>query len=169
MAAYTLFRLNHTMRLLSCLPIIRILKFSLENPSKSWNVDLCLQTKAQGDNMAKYVDGYIIPIKKKNVKAYKKMATLGCKVWMDHGALDYYECVGENLKSEWGMGFTKMCKLKPDETVIFAYVVYKSKADRKKINAKVMDDPRMHIEGMTMPFDGKRFCVGGFDVLVSSK
>lgn len=119
--------------------------------------------------MAKYVDGYIIPIKKKNVKAYKKMAALGCKVWMDHGALDYYECVGENLKSEWGMGFTKMCKLKPDETVIFAYVVYKSKADRKKINAKVMDDPRMHIEGMTMPFDGKRFCVGGFDVLVSSK
>ena len=61
-----------------------------------------------------------------------------------------------------------MCKLKPDETVVFAYVVYKSKADRKKINAKVMADPRMNVEGMTMPFDGKRFSVGGFDVLVSA-
>jgi uncharacterized protein YbaA (DUF1428 family) len=119
--------------------------------------------------MAQYVDGYVIPIKKKNVKAYKKMATLGCKVWMEHGAVQYYECIGENLTSKWGLGFPKMLKLKTDETVVFAYVVYKSKSDRNKVNKKVMTDPRMNIEGMEMPFDGKRFSVGGFSVLVSSK
>lgn len=116
--------------------------------------------------MSNYVDGFVIPIKKKNIKAYKKMAMLGCKVWREYGALDYYECIGESLKAEWGMGFQKMCKLKSDETVIFSYIVYKSKSDRNKINAKVMSDPRMKMDGMKMPFDTKRFAMGGFKVLV---
>ncbi len=120
--------------------------------------------------MARYVDGYIIPLKKKNVVAYKKMAKLGCKVWMDHGALDYYECVGDEIENAWGLPFTKLCKLKKDETVIFAFVVYKSKADRVKINKKVHSDKRMTgMKDFVMPFDMKRFSMGGFQVLVQSK
>ena len=121
--------------------------------------------------MAKYVDGYVIPIQKKNVKAYQKLATLGRKVWMEHGALDYCECVGDALDSKWGLPFTKLCKLKANETVIFAFVVYKSKADRERVNAKVHADPRMHPKPgkkFVMPFDVKRFSVGGFKALVST-
>jgi uncharacterized protein YbaA (DUF1428 family) len=121
--------------------------------------------------MAHYVDGYVIAIKKKNVKAYTKMAKLGCKVWMEYGALDYYECVGDDLKSPWGSTFIKMCKLKPSETVIFAFVVYKSKADRNRINKKVMADARMHptdAKKFKMPFEANRFVMGGFKAIVSA-
>jgi len=121
--------------------------------------------------MATYVDGYVIPIKKTNVKAYKKLAALGCKVWKEYGALDYYECVGEDLDTKWGSSFTKMCKLKSNETIVFAFVVYKSKADRNRINALVMKDPRMNPGGkkkVKMPFDMKRFVMGGFKTLVSA-
>ncbi len=120
--------------------------------------------------MARYVDGYIIPIKKKNLPAYKKMAKLGCKLWMKHGALKYYECVGEDLASAWGVPFPKLCKLKKDETLIFAFIVFKSKADRVKINKKVHADPRMSEmtskKDFVMPFDMKSFTTGGFKVLV---
>lgn len=117
--------------------------------------------------MAKYVDGFVIPLKKKNRSAYKKMAALGKKIWMEYGALDYYECVADDFV-KWGWSFPKMCKLKKDETVIFAFIIYKSKAHRNKVNAKVMADPRMKIEGTKMPFDMKRFATAGFDVIVSS-
>jgi len=119
--------------------------------------------------MSQYVDGFVIPLKKKNVKAYKKMASLGCKLWMEHGALDYYECVGDDLKVQWGLTFPKMCKLKSDETVIFAYIVFKSKTHRNKVNAKVMKDSRMNMDGVKMPFDMKRFAMGGFKVLVKAR
>ena len=121
--------------------------------------------------MAKYVDGYIIPIKKSNLKLYKKFAVLGRKVWMEHGALDYYECVGDDLNAKWGMPFTKLCKLKAGETVVFAFVVYKSKAERNRVNAKVHKDPRMQpAKGkvVKMPFDMKRFSTGGFKAIVSN-
>ncbi len=117
--------------------------------------------------MARYIDGFLIPIKKKDVKAYKKMATIGRKIWMKHGALDYFECVGAKLENEWGLTFTKMCKLKPSETVVFAYVVYKSKAHRDRVNKKVHSDPMMNpTKPMKMPFDPKRFAVGEFKTLV---
>jgi len=119
--------------------------------------------------VSRYVDGFVIPIKKKNIKAYKKMAAWGCKIWMKYGALDYYECMGEDLKVKWGWTFPKMCKLKSDETVIFAYIVYKSKSHRNQVNAKVMKDPQMNMEGIKMPFDIKRFSMGGFKVLVRAK
>ena len=90
--------------------------------------------------MSRYVDGYVIPIKKSKLKAYKKMATLGCKTWLKHGALDYYECVGDDLKNNMGLTFPVMCKLKADETVIFAYIVYKSKAHRNQVNKKVHEE-----------------------------
>lgn len=121
--------------------------------------------------MAHYVDGYVIPIKKSNLKAYKKLAQLGCKVWMEHGALDYYECIGDDLQSKWGLPFAKLCKLKPNETVVFAFVVYKSKADRNRVNKKVHADPRMQPtpgKKFVMPFDMKRFSTGGFKAIVQA-
>lgn len=118
-----------------------------------------------------YVDGFVIPIKKKNLNAYKKMATLGCKIWMEYGALDYYECTGDDLDNGAGMTFPKMCKLKKDETLVFAFVVYKNKAHRKQVNTKVMKDPRMKMpEGPNaMPFDMKRFAMGGFKTMIRAK
>ncbi len=120
--------------------------------------------------MSKYVDGYIIPVKKKKLNAYKKMALIGRKVWMKHGALDYYECVGAKLDNPWGIPFNKFCKLKPDETVIFAFIVYKSKAHRNQVTAKVHADPLMQPENFKgeMPFDPKRFTTGEFKAIVHS-
>lgn len=120
--------------------------------------------------MAHYVDGFVIPIKKKNAKAYKKMAQLGCKTWMKHGALSYYECVADDY-SKYGLGFKKMCKLKPDETVVFAYIVYKSKAHRNQVNKKVHQEfAAMDAGGaFEMPFDMKRLSMAGCKVLVNSK
>jgi uncharacterized protein YbaA (DUF1428 family) len=119
--------------------------------------------------MSTYVDGFVIPIKNKNVKSYKKMAAMGCKMWMKHGALDYFECLGDDLKIKWGWTFPKMCKLKTGETVVFAFIVYKSKAHRNQVNKKVMSDPNMKMEGVKMPFDMKRFAMGGFKTLVQAK
>ena len=120
--------------------------------------------------MAQYVDGYVIPIKKTNVKNYKKMAAHGCKIWMEHGALTYFECIGDDIKGGMGVNFGELCKLKPNETVVFAFIVYKSKAHRNAVNKKVYRDPRMSPETfdhMKMPFDMKRFTTGGFKTLVS--
>jgi len=121
--------------------------------------------------MAKYIDGFVIPIPKKNVKTYRRMAVLGCKLWMEHGAIDYYECAGDDLHVKWGVTFPRMCKLKPGETAIFAFIVFESKGHRNRVNAKVMKDPRMckAMENVKMPFDMKRFAVGGFKVLVEAK
>ncbi len=119
--------------------------------------------------MGKYIDGFVIPIPKKNVKAYKKMARLGCKLWMEHGALDYHESVGDDLKVKWGWTFPKMCKLKPSETVIFAFIVFKSKAHRNQVNKKVMKDPRMDMTGVEMSFDMKKFAMGGFKSIIGAK
>ncbi len=119
--------------------------------------------------MGNYVDGFVIPVKKKNIKAYKKMAQLGCKLWMEHGALSYYECFGDDL-ADHGLGFKKMCKLNKDETVIFAFIVYKSKVHRNQVNKKVMSDSRLNAYAVkTMPFDMKKFSMAGFKVLVKAE
>ena len=120
--------------------------------------------------MGSYIDGFVIPIKKKFLKGYKKMATVGCKVWMDHGALDYYECVADRLDTPWGIPFNKLCKLKSDETLIFAYILYKSKAHCASVNKKVAKDPRMDpTKFPDMLFDMKRFSAGKFKTLVRAK
>lgn len=119
--------------------------------------------------MARYVDGFVIPIKKKNVKSYTKMGKLGCKLWMEYGALDYYECIGDDLNVQWGLTFPKMCKLKKDETLIFAFIVFNSKKHRDTVNAKVHKDPRMNMDVDKIPFDMKRFSMGGFQTLVHTK
>lgn len=115
-----------------------------------------------------YVDGFVIPIPKKNVAAYRRMARVGAKVWMKHGALEYRECVGEDFKTQCGMPFPKLLRLKRDQTVIFAWIVYASKADRTRVNKAVMEDPAMGEVPKTMPFDLKRMVNGGFKVLVEA-
>jgi uncharacterized protein YbaA (DUF1428 family) len=117
--------------------------------------------------MAQYVDGFVIPIKKKNIKAYKKLATWAKRVWMKHGALSYYECAAEEFYMH-GQGFQKMCKLKKDETAIFAFIVYKSKAHRNQVNKKVMKEMEAVGTPPEMPFDMKRFSMAGCEVIVRS-
>ncbi len=118
--------------------------------------------------MGSYVDGFVIPIKKNKVAEYKKMARLGCKAWLKHGALDYYECVGDDLASPHGMLFSKPYKLKADETVVFAFIVFKSKAHRNSVNKKVHKEmAALFPADFPMPFDIKRSSYGGFKTLVS--
>jgi uncharacterized protein YbaA (DUF1428 family) len=118
--------------------------------------------------MPKYVDGFAIAVPKKNAAAYKKMAEWGRKTWMKYGALQYFECVGDDLKTKEGCGpgFLKGIRAKPGETVWFSFIIYKSKAHRDAVNAKVMKDPGMASMASTMPFDMKRFLYGGFKAIV---
>ena len=116
--------------------------------------------------MARYVDGFLLPVPRKNLAAYKKMSTTAGKVWREHGALEYRECVGDDLNIKFGRAFPKQVKLKPGETVVFSWIVYKSKAHRDRVNKKVMQDPRIKLEGTAMPFDARRMSYGGFEVLV---
>jgi uncharacterized protein YbaA (DUF1428 family) len=114
-----------------------------------------------------YVDGYVLPIPKKHIKAYRKMAMLGRKTWMKHGAVDYKECAGDDLASKWGTSFVRAMKLKPGETVVFAYVVFKSRAHRDRVNAKVMKEmAAMGGPAQDMPFNPKRMVYGGFTTIV---
>ena len=115
-----------------------------------------------------YVDGFIVAVPKKNLAAYKKMATLAGKVWMEHGALEFKECVADDVKPGKWTSFPQSVKLKPVEDVVFSYIVYKNRAARDKINKKVMEDPRLNdmMKGKDMPFDGKRMIYGGFETLV---
>lgn len=119
--------------------------------------------------MPVYVDGFLLPVPKKNLAAYKRMAALGAKVWMEHGALDYRECVGDDLAVKGMLGFPKVIKSKTNEVVVLAYITYKSRAHRDRTNAKVMKDPRLAklMTGKSMPFDVKRMAMGGFTTLVS--
>jgi len=116
----------------------------------------------------KYVDGFVIPMPRKNLAAYRRMAKGASKVWLEHGALDYRECVGDELNVKCGLPFPKLTKAKRGETVVFAYIVYKSRAHRDKVNGKVMKDPRLTqmVDLNNMPFDCKRMTFGGFQTLV---
>jgi uncharacterized protein YbaA (DUF1428 family) len=118
--------------------------------------------------MAQYVDGFVIPIPKRNIDAYRRMARKAGKIWREHGALEYRECVAEDVKPGKLTSFPQSVKLKPDETMVFSWIVYKSRAQRDRINAKVMKDPRLKdmMDAKAMPFDGKRMVYGGFEVIV---
>lgn len=124
--------------------------------------------------MAKYVDGYVLAVPKKNMEAYRKMATTAGKVWRKHGALDYKECVIEDLNPDpkhIKFTFAKMAQAKAGETIIFAYVAFKSRAHRDKVNAQVMKDPMMNdpkYQDMPMPFDMNRMAYAGFEVIVDA-
>ncbi len=115
-----------------------------------------------------YVDGFVVPVPKKKIADYRKIARKAGKLWREHGALDYVECVADDVKPGKLTSFPQSVKLKKDETVIFAYIIYKSRTHRDRVNAKVFKDPRMAAMGAidTMPFDAKRMFWGGFKVLV---
>ena len=115
-----------------------------------------------------YVDGFVLPVPKKNIKAYKKMAKLAAKVWLDHGAIDYVECMADDVKSGKITSFPQSVKLKKGEVVFFSWATYKSKTDRDRIMKKVMKDPRLSsfMDPDNMPFDGMRMFWGGFKPVV---
>lgn len=115
-----------------------------------------------------YVDGYLLVVPNKHLAAYKRIAAKAGKIWREHGALDYRECAGEDLQTKYGMPFGKLLKLKKNENVVFAFVIFKSRAARDRVNAKVMKDPRLSamMDPKEMPFDMKRMSFGGFTTLV---
>lgn len=115
-----------------------------------------------------YVDGFVVPVRKKDLAAYKKLSTLSGKVWRELGALAYVECLGDDVPVGKVTSFPKSVKLKPDEVVIFSWIVYKSKADRNRINKAVMKDPRLAdmMDPKKMPFDAKRMFWGGFKSMI---
>jgi uncharacterized protein YbaA (DUF1428 family) len=116
----------------------------------------------------RYVDGYVLPVPKKNLPAYVRMAQKAGKIWREYGALEYRECAGDDLNIKWGVPFPRRMQLKAGETVVFAWIVFKSRAHRDRVNAKVMKDPRLanSMDAKSMPFDCKRMVYGGFKVLV---
>ena len=117
-----------------------------------------------------YVDGFVIPVPKKHLGKYRRMAQLGGKVWREHGATEYVECVADDVKPGRWTSFPQAVKLKRGEVVVFSYVVYKSRQQRDKVNAKVMKDPRLaaYADPKKLPFDGKRMFWGGFKPIVTA-
>jgi uncharacterized protein YbaA (DUF1428 family) len=120
--------------------------------------------------MAHYVDGFVLPLPKKKISQYKRMATLASKVWRDHGALEYRECVAEDLNAPFALSFPRGIRAKAGETIVLAWIVYKSRAHRDRVNASVMKDPRLAkmMDPSKMPFDCKRMLYGGFKVMVAA-
>jgi uncharacterized protein YbaA (DUF1428 family) len=116
----------------------------------------------------RYVDGFVLTVPKKNLAAYRRMAKKASTIWREHGALEYRECIGDDLKVKFGVPFPRLAKAKPGEMVVFSWIVYQSRAHRDRVNAKVMKDPRMNglCDSKSMPFDVKRMAYGGFKVLV---
>jgi uncharacterized protein YbaA (DUF1428 family) len=116
-----------------------------------------------------YVDGFVLPVPKKNVKKYLALAKLAGKVWKDHGALEYCEAIADDVKPGKWTSFPQSVKLKKNETVIFSYATYKSRAHRDRVIKKVMSDPRLAkmMDPKKMPFDGKRMIWGGFKAAIS--
>jgi len=115
----------------------------------------------------RYVDGFLLAVPKRKLQMYRRIAQRAGRVWRDHGALEYQECAGDDLKVKFGMSFARTAKLKAGETAVFSWIVYKSRAHRDRVNAKVMKDPRMQkLMKDPMPFDIKRMSSGGFNVLV---
>jgi uncharacterized protein YbaA (DUF1428 family) len=120
--------------------------------------------------MGVYIDGFVVPVPKKRITEYRRMAKLGAKVWMDHGALEYRECMADDVPVGKRTSFPRSVKLKANEVVWFSYIVYKSRKDRDRINAKVMKDSRLaaFMNSKAMPFDGRRLIFGGFKSVVSA-
>ncbi len=109
-----------------------------------------------------YVDGFVLPVPRKRLDDYKKLARKASKLWREYGALEYVECIADDVKPGKWTSFPQSVKLKADEVVVFSWIVYKSRAQRDKVMAQVMKDPRMHMDPKTLPFDGKRMIFGGF-------
>jgi uncharacterized protein YbaA (DUF1428 family) len=117
-----------------------------------------------------YVDGLVLPVPKKKLPAYRRMAQKAGQIWREHGALEFRECVGDDLNMKMGVPFPRQVKLKAGETVVFSWIRYKSRAHRDRVNAKVMSDPRLAkmMDTKAVPFDSKRMAYGGFKILVEA-
>ena len=117
-----------------------------------------------------YVDGFVVPVPKKHLAAYKRMSRKMGKIWREHGALEFRECVADDVKPGKLTSFPQAVKLKPDEVVVFSWIVYKSRVQRDRINAAGMKDPRLAamMDPKSMPFDGKRMFFGGFKLMVDA-
>ena len=118
----------------------------------------------------KYVDGYVLPVPKKKLAAYRRMAQAAARIWRKHGALQFCECVGDDLKTKKIRSFPQLAKPKAGETMMFSWIMFKSKAHRNRVNAKVMRDPAIAkmMKGKKMPFDSKRMAYGGFKIMVDA-
>jgi uncharacterized protein YbaA (DUF1428 family) len=117
--------------------------------------------------MARYIDGFVLPVPKANLEAYRRMAQQAGEVWREHGALEFVECVAEDVKPGEVTSFPQSVQLKDDETVVFSWIVYESRAHRDQVNGKVMSDPRIaNLRPEDMPFDGMRMFWGGFETIV---
>lgn len=115
-----------------------------------------------------YVDGFLLPVPRKNLAAYRRIAARAGRIWKEYGALEYRECVGEDLRNTWGVAFPRAARVKPGETVVFSWIVYKSRAHRDRVNARVMKDPRMGkmMDPSKKIMDVRRMAYGGFKVIV---
>ena len=114
-----------------------------------------------------YVDGFVVPVPKKKVQAYRRLAQKAGKIWKEYGALEFRECVADDVKKGKWTSFPRSVKLKPSETVFFSWIVYKSRKHRDAVNAKVLKDPRFAHSNETNSFDGKRLIYGGFKQIVT--
>lgn len=117
--------------------------------------------------MARYVDGFVIPVPRDRLNEYKRLARKASKIWLEHGALEYVECEGDDVP--WGKrtSFPRSVKAQEDETVVFAWIVYRSKAERDRVNKKAMNDPRLAgMDIKSVPFDARRMIYGGFRTFV---
>ena len=122
-------------------------------------------------NTMPYVDGFLLPVPKKNLATYRQIARKAGAIWKEHGALEYRECAADDLNNKWGMSYPRLLKLKRGETAIYSWIVFKSRAHRDSVNAKVMKDPRMAKmmdPKKPPPFDVKRMAYGGFEVIVDA-
>ena len=119
------------------------------------------------DKTGKYVDGFVVPVPKQNVDAYREFSAKAGRIWKEHGALEYIECVADDVPTGKLTSFPQAVKLEPDEVVVFAWIVYDSREHRDRVNAAVMKDPRLKMDPATMPFDGRRMFFGGFKVLLA--
>ena len=121
-------------------------------------------------HMKRYIDGFVLPVPKKNIEAYKKMSRDAGKIWIEYGALQYVEAVGEDMKKQpYATSFKEMVEPKRGETILFSFIMYKSRKHRDRVNEKVMKDPRMNQDGQdmdNMPFDCKRMAYNGFETIV---
>lgn len=128
------------------------------------------RNKVRRASGSKYVDGFVLPVPRKNVQAYRRMAQASGKIWREYGALEFRECVGDDLKVRMGLPFPRLTRLKRGETVFFSWIVYKSRAHRDSVNKKVMQDPRIAkmMQQGPIPFDVKRMTYGGFRILVDA-
>ena len=116
--------------------------------------------------MPRYADGFVLAVPKKKLDAYRRMSQKAGKIWKEYGALEYVEAVGDDLQMKWGRPFPRLVKPRAGETVVFSWIVFKSKGHRDAVNKKVMKDSRLNMDQKAMPFDMKRMSYGGFKVLI---